>query len=182
MTTRGRAALPSLGLLLFLSTVAAAAPPGSSPVGDEVDHALAPGLWEQAAPRGTYAQIGVPILSSPEMERRCGKPRLTVVADGSYVMTYRNPKDAGEYLTIAGTRRQIPVVKGATGKPAKDGTLELMGQRFAYYFSGSEDPEIMTQGMSLKAPDGRTGNYVVTFGGKRSGKGKVPALAWQKTP
>lgn len=53
------------------------------------------------------ASITIPILRSPELERRWGKPQITVLADGTYRLEYSKPGNHWETLTIYGTPGRI---------------------------------------------------------------------------
>lgn len=170
---------PAAFLFLVAAAVAGATMTLRAGESDAVDHALAPGLWEAPTAQGTIAQITVPFLHSPEMERRCGKPRLTVVADGSYVLRYQHPTNRSEFLEIVGTRRPVPPIRDASGNPSRLGTIEVLGQRVPYYVAGNEDPEILTPGLVLTAPGGKKANYVIHAGGKETwAKKQIPKLSW----
>lgn len=165
------------GLIASALTLVAA---GATPVLDAVDEALQTGLWEESKGAGRVADLTVPFLSAPALEKRWDRPVLTVVRDGSYVLRYANPKNAGEFVKIVGTNRAIPVIRNSAGRPAYDaGTVRIVRTPAPFFRSGNEDPEIMTSGLRLKAPDGRSASYVIRAGGSKAViERNLAAIAW----
>lgn len=147
---------------------------------DAVDEALSPGLYEPRTASGTLAQVKVPFLHSPEMERRWGKPQLIVATDGSYVLTYK-PK-AGkteQHLKIVGTRRPIPTIMGLNGRPARDGEATVLGRKTPYFGTGNETSAWQSWGIPLSASDGRSASYVLIYASPKPWAGGVfPPVAW----
>ncbi|MGC4015021.1 MAG: hypothetical protein QM755_10985 [Luteolibacter sp.] len=159
--------LPLLALPLVLSQCATT--PAEE---DEVAQRFSTGIHaDNEPPAPDTSGIRVPILRAPAWEARFGKPRYTVMKDGSYIARYRDGQD---YLEIVGTQR--PVKKNSFAYP---GSLQAMGRKVEYYDSGNEEPELTTEPITLTAPDGRTANYCLVFGGSKPGIAKrVPAIGW----
>ncbi len=126
--------------------------------GDAVDHVLTRTLaMESTAPSGDVSKISVPVLRSTES--RTGKPVYRIMDDGSYIATYRW---SSRYLQIVGTPR------GSTPPSyPPEGILPLMGKIYPTDGTGNEDPEFTSRAVTLTAPDGRTANYVIIYGGNR---------------
>ncbi len=169
-------------LLLLLAALAVAGPVFAAEKLDAVDEALQPGAYEERAAAGTVAQLTVPFLRSPALERLWGPPRLIVVSDGSYVLVYRSPKikdGVDRYFKIVGTRRPIPVITDNRGRPERDGSTFVLGQRVKYFGMGNETPAWQSDALLLVAPDGRRANYVLIYAGRRPWPGKFfPPVAW----
>ena len=149
--------------------------------GDAIKETVEPGLYMDPPARGTVAQLAVSFLHSPVLEARWGAPVLTVVEDGSYVLIYRNSKakSADEFLKVVGTRRPLSVLKGYSASPKRDGTVTVLGQRVDYYGNGNETPAWQSVAFALTAPDGRAGNYVLFYGGRKPWPGSFfPPVAW----
>lgn len=121
--------------------------------------------------------IKVPILRAPALEAKYGTPRYHVMQDGSYLAHYEWGKSM--YLKIVGTQRP-----GSIPAYATDGSFDLMGKQQGSYGTGNEDPEFTSKITRLTAPDGRSANYVIVFGGKRDDIGQaglsaaVPKFGW----
>ena len=164
----------------FLSLLAASSVAAFG-AGDAIKETIEPGLYMDPPARGTVAQLAVPLLHSPALEGRWGAPVLTVVEDGSYVLIYRNSKskDTDEFLKIVGTRRPLSVLKGYSASPKREGTATVLGQRVDYSINGNESPAWQSIAFALTAPDGRAGNYVLFYGGRRPWPGSFfPPVTW----
>jgi hypothetical protein len=136
--------------------------PSPSPIeqGDAVDHVLSGTLAMDpiSSPTGTSG-ITVPILRAPALEAKYGKPKYHVMSDGSYQARY----DWGQmYLKIVGTQRP-PVPKDYD----TDSSFDLLGKTQGAYGTGNEDPEFTSKAARLTAPDGRSANYIIIYGGNR---------------
>jgi len=83
------------GLLPFLCQCATT-PPGDDkdPGLDRVPYHLA----EKKSP--TLAGVNLPILRSPILEKRWGKPEITILENGGYYLHYSKPRDSFEGLSI----------------------------------------------------------------------------------
>jgi hypothetical protein len=169
--------LPVL-ILASCATKPVASQPSSEEQGDMVDHILTYTVAMDPPPSSDNpAAITVPILRAPGLEAKYGKPKYDVMRDGSYIARYKWGKSV--YLGILGTPRP-----GTTFGYDTRGTIDFMGSRHGYYVTGNEDPEITSKITRLTAPDGRSANYLVVFGGDRddiSIKGleaTVPKFGW----
>ncbi len=89
-----------------------------------------------------------------------GNPKYAIMADGSYIATYRYGKD--RYFKIIGTRRIIPA-KGY----APHSTMKIFDYEIPSYATGNEDPEYTSQDKSLLSSDRNMGTFVFIHGGNR---------------
>lgn len=126
------------------------------------------------------ADAKVPLLRSPALEKRWGKPKLSILADGSYRLRYDKPKDSFESLLIMGSPKTFPTVgdlppayqasypdaNGKFGKPIQpewQAPVIIAGKsfRFAQYsdLSGADPIRYASETLTLTAPDGRSGSY-----------------------
>ena len=146
---------------------------------------------------GSEAKILVPILRAPDLEKRWGKPKLAVAADGSYRLSYSNPKRRFQSLTIYGSPVSYPAAgavppsyidvdftpSGPTTAPRSQEwkTVSLLGRTVRYCVtspdSGADVAEFPTETVSLTGPDGRTGSYCLSGGSDlASGPLSIPAI------
>lgn len=132
---------------------------------------------------GDPAAVKVPLLKSPALERRWGRPALKVKADGSYELTYQNPARSFQMLSIYGAPGSFPRA-GATppnladldydpatkqmvpvSRPQQWQTITIAGQAVRYYVaqpdSGADPARMRTETFTLTAPDGRTASYLL---------------------
>ena len=146
---------------------------------------------------GSEANIKVPVLRAPSLEKQWGKPLLTVAADGSYALHYSNPKRRFQHLSIYGSPAQYtpagPVPPSysdltfTANGPAtrrvdqKWQTATALGRQLRYCVtspdSGADVAELTTETVTLTAPDGRTASYCLSGGSDLdSGPLSIPAI------
>jgi hypothetical protein len=148
---------------------------------------------------GSEGNISVPLLRAPDLEKRWGKPRLTVDSDGSYSLNYSNPKRGFQHLIIYGSPRQfapagplppdyldlkfVPGASAPTTGPVSQNwqTTTLFGRTIRYCItspdSGADVAEFTTETFTLTGPDGRTASYCLSGGSDLdSGPISIPAL------
>jgi hypothetical protein len=170
--------LLSAALFALHSCTNVAAPSATGSTTDLVAGVLAGELVdENAYASKDPARISVPILRAPDLEAKYGKPEYSVMADGSYAANHRLP--GGSYLRIVGTPRppkKLPY--------DAHGPLTLMGRHIGFFTTGNEDPEITSESIVMRAPDGRSATYVVTHGGRTGSVTEMslsrglPRLSW----
>ncbi len=124
------------------------------------------------------ADIEIPLLHSPELERRWGKPTVSVYEDGSYRLSYVDPNASFESLSISGGPDRVdtdgPVAPTYSGAyPLPDGrvpefsqdwkTATVLGKPTHYYQSGSESgadaPEFTTVTFPVELPGKPVASY-----------------------
>ncbi|HEX2751391.1 MAG TPA: hypothetical protein VHM91_25500 [Verrucomicrobiales bacterium] len=146
---------------------------------------------------GSKEGIRVPFLHAPDLEKRWGKPKLTVAPDGSYALSYSNPKRRFQHLTIYGSPGKFPTAgpvppsyidvdftpAGPTTAPKRQTwrTTTHLGHTLRYCVtspdSGADVAELTTETIALAGPDGRTGSYCLSGGSDLdSGPLSIPAL------
>lgn len=151
----------------------------------------------QLSEGGTGADVRIPILRAPSLEKQWGKPKLTVAADGSYCLYYSNPKRSFQHLAIYGSPAQytpagaVPPaymdITVAEGRPTtapvtqKWQTVSALGRNLRYCVtspdSGADVAELTTETVTLTAPDGRTASYCLSGGSDLdAGPLSMPAL------
>lgn len=158
-----------LGLPLLLAHCASdPKPKGSS--GTEVA--------AQREKSNNLADIEIPLLHSPALERRWGKPTVSVYEDGSYRLSYVDPNAEFESLSISGKPGSFdtdgPVAPTYSGAyPLPDGrvpeysqdwsTATVLGKPTHYYQSGSESgadpPEFTTVTFPVELPGKLVASY-----------------------
>lgn len=125
----------------------------------------------------------LPILASPAREAAWGPPHIADTPTG-YLMTYRNPDDETENISIKGSRKILfalvypPDIRGLAIKDGNWATTktpqiwqktEIAGQKVYYYQSDSPMAGrrscFGTLGTELKSSDGTRGNYAVKIEG-----------------
>jgi hypothetical protein len=139
-------------------------------------------LEEQATAKNRDAsRISVPVLSSPALEKRWGKPKLLVGPKGGYALRYQDPGDANRHLTIFGSPQLYrtagpippPYTRVGYGKETKTFSAAEVSQswrktrivdkdvRFCIAEANFIDPvmQFSTETFRLTAPDGRTASY-----------------------
>ena len=126
-------------------------------------------------------RISIPVLRSPALEKRWGRPELLVGPKGGYLLRYEDPEDDDTHLTILGspqvfrTAGPIPPPYTEIGfdretntvTPKEAGQLwrktRVAGREVRYYtaegFSGDQPAQISTETFRLTAPDGRAASY-----------------------
>ncbi len=142
---------------------------------DEVDAITVDGLLTQnvSAVSTDITKTNLPILRAIG----AGAPEYAIMADGSYVASYRYGKS--RYFKIIGTRRSLP----AKGYPPHS-TMKIMNQVIPSYGTGNEDPEYTSRDTVFEAPDGRSATFLFIHGGNRdfnSGKqieNDLPKVSW----
>lgn len=127
------------------------------------------------------SRISIPVLRSPALEKRWGKPQLLVGPKGGYLLRYEDPKDDDTHLTILGsptmfkTAGPIPPPYTEIGFDRKTNTVTpkevsqvwrkttVADRDVRYYtaegFAGDQPAQISTETFRLTAPDGRTASY-----------------------
>jgi hypothetical protein len=127
------------------------------------------------------SRIVIPMLHSPVLEKRWGKPRLLVGPKGGYALRYGDPSRVSRHVTIFGspekfnTAGSVPPPYTELGHDKNDNTfnpvevsqkwqfVEIAGKNVRFYISqgasGNEPMQYSTETFRLKAPDGRTASY-----------------------
>lgn len=131
-------------------------------------------------------RIGIPMMESPELERRWGKPKALVGPKGGYGLRYEDPKRSGVHVTIFGSPKSYSVA-GAVPPPYTDlqvdrqtGTVNpvevvqswrvarVAGQPIRYCITEGGTTagplQYSTETIRIKAPDGRSASYRVRMG------------------
>lgn len=126
-------------------------------------------------------RIAIPVLRSPSLEKRWGKPKLLVGPKGGYLLRYEDPKDDETHLTILGsptmyrTAGPIPPPYTEIGCDREANTVtpkevsqvwrrtSVAGREVRYYtaegFAGDQPAQLSTETFRLTAPDGRFASY-----------------------
>lgn len=144
---------------------------------DLVDNVLAGDLVdENAFVSKDPGRISVPILYAPDLEAKYGRPSYSVMKDGSYFAHY--DLGGGHYFDIIGTSRSA---KASGHRP--NGTVSIMGKSTGFFYTGNEDPEITTQPVKLRTPNGREATYIFRHGEialkhKVKSLTELPRLSW----
>lgn len=138
------------------------------------ERTLVPGTFYTAENASTdLSKVSVPVLRSSALERRWGKPKVRVLADGSYQLYYTKPNDEFESLSVFGspevfpTPAQPPAYQESYGprmiQPAWLGSHSISGTPIRYAqssdLSGADPIEYATETIRLTSPTGRTGSY-----------------------
>lgn len=127
------------------------------------------------------SRIRVPVLRSPSLEKRWGKPRLLVGPKGGYALRYQDPGNTERTLTIFGSPQEyrtagpIPPPYTKVGHDKETGTfsakevsqtwrrtvIEGKDVRFSIAEANFIEPSMQfsTETFRLTAPDGRTASY-----------------------
>lgn len=144
------------------------------------------------------SRIRVPVLYSPALEKRWGKPKLLVGPKGGYALRYASPKNPNTHLTIFGSPSMFSPA-GATPPPYTDLGMDavkqtfvpqevsqkwrhirIAGQNVRYYVSegiSDEQPlQFSTETFRFSAPDGRTASYRI----RTASKSKNPEESIEK--
>ena len=138
------------------------------------ERTLVPGTFYTAENASAdLSKASVPVLRSATLERRWGKPKVKVLADGSYQLYYTKPNDEFESLSVFGapevfpTPAQPPTYQESYGQrmiqPAWLGSHTISGTPIRYAqssdLSGADPIEYATETIRLTSPAGRTGSY-----------------------
>ncbi len=135
-------------------------------------------------------RITVPVLRSPALEKRWGKPRLLVGPKGGYALRYEDPANHDRQLTVFGspqlfqTAGPIPPPYTSLGFDARKNSyapgevsqpwqsLQLAGRKVRYYIaedhSDGHPAQYSTETFRLTAPDGRTASYRIRSASEKS--------------
>ena len=119
------------------------------------------------------AKTDLPILRAVG----AGEPKYEIMADGSYVASYRYGKK--RYFKIIGTRRNLP----SNGYPPHS-TMRIMDQTIPSYATGNEDPEYTSRDTVFETPGGKSATFVFIHGGNRDTNSgtqiekDVPKVTW----
>jgi hypothetical protein len=164
-----------VSLISCVATNPVASPAGAGP--EEIDAVAA--LTE----RGELMQNVGEVSSDPSTTELplmravgAGAPKYEIMADGSYIATYRYGKK--RYFKIIGTRRNL-----SAKSYAPHSTMKLMDQVIPSYGTGNEDPEYTSQDRTFVKQDGWA-NFVFIHGGNRdfnTGKqieNDLPKVIW----
>lgn len=114
--------------------------------------------------------IKIPILKSPFLEKKWGKPEISTSPDGLYRLYYDDPEGSFDNFTITGSPKPLvtfgdtppPIGGMGTSTPQEWETTRIMGQEVKYFIetSGGNNGEMWaTEAFSLTSPDGRIGYY-----------------------
>lgn len=138
-------------------------------------------------------RIKVPVLRSPMLEKRWGKPDLLVGPHGGYLLHYQDPSNSHRFLNIYGTSKSfLPAgplpppytdlgldPKTKTFNPKEVNQLwsfaEVAGRTIRYCISegaqGNTPAQFSTETFRLTAPDGRSASYMLRASSKAPKKG-----------
>jgi hypothetical protein len=141
------------------------------------------------------SRITVPVLRSPTLEKRWGKPRLLVGPSGGYALRYQDPADKNHQLTIFGSPKKyrtaglIPPPYTDLGRDAEHKTfapvevsqgwqfIEVAGKKVRFYISegstGDQPKQYSTETFRLTAPDGRAASYRIRCASPNPEKGNT---------
>jgi hypothetical protein len=145
-------------LACCLCVISSATSPSSNEVGQEF-----PQQW----PRSTQLEATWGTAKSPSM-----------LVTGQQAISYIKPTGGSVDIAYEGKSKPRDITT-YDGRYSRDGTLSIMGQQVAYYFSGNEDPAITTQALQLTDPAGRQGWFSFQFSAPEHLKGKnIPAFQW----
>ena len=127
------------------------------------------------------SRISIPVLHSPALEKRWGKPKMLVDAKGGYALRYQDPRDQHRNLTVFGSPDMFPIA-GLTPPPYTELGMDPKKRTFApvevrqmwqlatingnmvrYCItegeSGDQAPQMSTETFRMTAPDGRVASY-----------------------
>lgn len=129
-------------------------------------------------PASSLAAASVPILRAPGLDAKWGAPQMDVAADGSYRLSYKDPSRPFERLVIYGSPKPMPVLTDPplvsyedlvndelTGltRPQAWETTVILGRSVRWFKEadggGADGDYWSTEGFSVTAADGRSGNY-----------------------
>lgn len=139
------------------------------------------------------SRIAVPVLRSPMLEKRWGKPSLLVGPHGGYLLRYQDPSNKSRFLAIYGTSKNyLPAgplpppytdlgidPKTRTFNPREVNQLwsfaNVGGRTIRYYISEGPQEKLpavySTETFRLTAPDGRDASYMLRASSKSPKKG-----------
>jgi len=163
--------------LLGVSLLLGACESGTSPSGEK--------SWDNAITNreplnnvNSMDAIKIPVLQSKAFEKKWGKPSIEAGATGHYRLTYSDPSQPFNRLLIYGSPKPFPklvtppmvgadeMVNGElTGveRPQEWRHVTVMGQNIRYFKQmeggGADGDYYSTVGISLVAPNGKTGHY-----------------------
>ena len=138
-------------------------------------------------------RIAVPMLRSPMLEKRWGRPSLLVGPKGGYLLRYQDPSDKNRFLNIYGTAKEyLPAgplpppytdlgidPKTKTFNPQEVNQLwkfvDVSGRNVRYFISegaqGTLPAQYSTETFRMTAPDGREASYMLRTMSKSPKKG-----------
>jgi hypothetical protein len=150
---------------------------GNSPTAVDV---LEPRPYFMSDAPGSLDEVRVPVAQSRILEVRWGKPELSVLSDGSYLLKYQQDESGFERLLVIGS----PAIFGTAASPpsymeqiydeeAREPKLveqqpewvvgNALGRSVRYAMSsagsGADPQEFATETFRASAPDGRSGSY-----------------------
>ena len=132
------------------------------------------------------SRLKVPMLKSPALEERWGKPTILVGPKGGYGLRYADPKNPGRHLTVFASP-EVFAAAGATppsytdlGFDLKTNTVEpretrqewqhakVSGQDVRFCVAEANSAENVwqyaTETFRMTAPDGRSASYRIRLG------------------
>ncbi len=137
--------------------------------------------YHMAEPVRSLDGVKIPVMRSAELERKWGKPRIVVLPDGGYSLSYSKPGSSFETLRIYGAPGTIdsdapepppytdiafdPETRNVTTAryPQKWNTVTLIGRPIHYYLhspgGGADAPQWSTVTFPLHWPDGPSASY-----------------------
>lgn len=126
----------------------------------------------------SLASVKMPVLKSPAFEKKWGKPKIRVSANGSYELSYANPDQPFDRLVIQGSPVPFPALKKApkmsgeemingelTGVeyPQEFRTVTVAGVKVRWYqdslSGGADGAYYATEGFVVADQKGRKGYY-----------------------
>jgi hypothetical protein len=127
------------------------------------------------------SRISVPVLSSPALDKRWGKPKLLVGPKGGYALRYQDPASPKRHLTVFGSPLRYrtagplppPYTKVGYRKESNAFSAVEISQTWRKTLIAGEDvrfcigeanfidpiTQFSTETFRLTAPDGRTASY-----------------------
>ena len=75
--------------------------------GNPNDPGIQPSAYYSLKPAASLDEVKIPVLKSPALEKRWGKPEIALRPNGGYMLTYSKPGDSFETLRIFGEPGRI---------------------------------------------------------------------------
>ncbi|HVJ46725.1 MAG TPA: hypothetical protein VM511_10095 [Luteolibacter sp.] len=151
--------------------------------------------FHRAAETSSLEGVTIPVLHSAKLEKRWGKPKITVLPDGSYHLSYSKSGNGFETLSIYGVPGSInsdaPTAptyqdigydekrKTATMVPyqQKWQTIEILGRPIHLYIDnpggGADAFQLSTVTFSHQIPGKPIGSYRIVSSSNIDGPGEV---------
>ena len=127
----------------------------------------------------TLADSEIPILYSPELQQKWGRPTYEKAPNGNHLVIYKDPSTPFNTLEIVGTRKPFPTMdtpprlsrltyEGGDGPvqtyiPQSYRTVKAAGQNVEWFQhsegGGADGPLFSTVGFSVTDSQGRRGYY-----------------------